>query len=290
MTAVVAEHQLYRAGEILFGSELRLSREFLEYLQPAGVKSAFRRRARETHPDLVAPGDQVAQRRHALLFHDVKQAYDQLLAYLDAREKGYRLPCGPGTRPAPPRPASTAQTSRTAGATTNGKRYNGAGAGNGRTRTNGCRYNGGGNSWQQRMERRYQGPMPQRPLLFGHFLYYAGVISWRQVIQALVWQRQQRPRIGELGRRLGWLSDADIHRVLESRLPLRPFGEEAVRLGLLDEGRLRILVWQQRRLQRRFGDYFVEHAILSGPQIEILAARHRQHNRQCSRLRQGGAC
>ncbi len=289
MTAVVAEHQLYRACEILFGSELRLSREFLEYLQPAGVKSAFRRRARETHPDTAAAGDQEAQQRCSVLFHDVKQAYEDLLAYLDAREKGYRL-CGPGNNGHSRGPAWAAAEPGD-GAThrhrpeRNGKGHAWSGGSARRFRR------AGEKGWQERLQRRYQGPMPQRPLLFGHFLYYAGEVSWRQVIQALVWQRQQRPRLGELGRRLGWLSEADILQVLDRRLPLRPFGEEAVRLGLLDEPRLRVLVWQQRRLQRRFGDYFVEHAILSGPRVETLAARHRQHNLRYARTRQqSGSC
>ncbi len=290
MTAVVAEHQLYRACEILFGSELRLSREFLEYLQPAGVKSAFRRRARETHPDTAAAGGQAGRQECSLLFHDVRQAYEDLLAYLDAREKGYRLCGAPGNGRAAGAPQAAAGRNGRAersrqhtdrSATSRGWNTN-------RTHRAWC---SGEKAWQERLQQRYQGPMPQRPLLFGHFLYYTGKVSWRQVIQALVWQRQQRPRLGELGRRLGWLSDADILQVLDRRLPLRPFGEEAVRLGVLDEARLRVLVWQQRRLQRRFGDYFVEHAILSGPQVEILASRHRQHNLRYGRTRQrGGNC
>jgi hypothetical protein len=46
--------ELYHACRILFGTELQCSPEFLDYLQISGVKSAFRRRAMETHPDRLS--------------------------------------------------------------------------------------------------------------------------------------------------------------------------------------------------------------------------------------------
>ena len=51
MAGVAAEQELYRACRIIFGPDLTVSREFLEYIQSSGVKSAFRKKAMETHPD-----------------------------------------------------------------------------------------------------------------------------------------------------------------------------------------------------------------------------------------------
>ena len=89
MPAVVAETELFRACEILFGLELNLSREFLEYLQHAGVRSAYRKKARETHPDLAINKSEQEKKALAQVFLSVQEAYENLKAYLDARDRGY---------------------------------------------------------------------------------------------------------------------------------------------------------------------------------------------------------
>ena len=43
-------------------------------------------------------------------------------------------------------------------------------------------------------------PIPDRPLRFGQFLYYAGLIDWHTMIDAITWQLNVRPKIGEIGR------------------------------------------------------------------------------------------
>ena len=40
------------ACKILFGAEVRVSSDFLNYIKPSGLKTAYRRRALETHPDV----------------------------------------------------------------------------------------------------------------------------------------------------------------------------------------------------------------------------------------------
>lgn len=101
MTGVAAEQELYRACRIIFGSDLTVSREFLEYIQFSGVKSAFRKKAMETHPDRLTGHDELAIKRSARMFHSVQQAYEKLMQYLEAREKGFRFhdsgPSSPGT-------------------------------------------------------------------------------------------------------------------------------------------------------------------------------------------------
>ena len=43
--------QFLRSCRILFGPEVQITPQFLGYLQPAGVKTAYRKLAMETHPD-----------------------------------------------------------------------------------------------------------------------------------------------------------------------------------------------------------------------------------------------
>ncbi|MFH1019868.1 MAG: DnaJ domain-containing protein, partial [Pseudomonadota bacterium] len=92
MESVAAEKELFRSCEVIFGPELAISREFLDYLQLSGIKSAYRKRAMETHPDRAALQNDQVQRQHHELFHSVQEAYENLITFLDAKEKGYCLP------------------------------------------------------------------------------------------------------------------------------------------------------------------------------------------------------
>ncbi|MFH7319647.1 molecular chaperone DnaJ [Desulfurivibrio sp. D14AmB] len=281
MSLMVAEQDLYRACEVIFGSKLDLSSDFLQYLQLSGVKSAYRQRALETHPDrFLAQADADEQQRSGLLFHDVQRAYENLVNYLQAREQGLILPsprrAGNGSRRPHP------------------KAYSPNGAGGRRTKTGfkaGEEQRGkkqqpkesafGGCFWN--LGELYQGPLPNRRLLLGHFLYYSGITSWRTIVQALIWQRSNRPKIGEISRRFGLLDDAAIEMVLKSRQGLQPFGQSALKLGLLDESQLRLLIQVQQRMQRKFGEYFVEHGLLQPRQLARLLQEYHEHNNRLAR-------
>ncbi|MDF1614208.1 J domain-containing protein [Desulfurivibrio dismutans] len=280
MTLMVAEKDLYRACEVIFGPELDISRDFLEYLQLSGVKCAYRKRALETHPDrFVATGNLPPEQNNSLLFHDVQQAYESLRQYLEAREKGLKLP---GSEPI----ATTGGRSRGAAYRSKTYRYTHRGAnstGQTRTRTEtrgfqGQDHNSGTIHPFWSIDQLYRGPLPNRRLLLGHFLYYSGVASWRNIVQALAWQRSQRPRIGEISRRYGLLNDRQIATILQQRQINRRFGETARAMGLLTEPQLRLLIQAQNRLQRKFGEYFVTEKILTSEKLSRLLAAYHRHN------------
>lgn len=287
MSAVIAEHELFDSCRVLFGAELNVTRGFLEYLQRPGIKSAYRKKALATHPDILASQGDEAKANSADLFRMVQQAYENLSTYLDARENGFRFPRPVAVRPqpkaAPPkpqaRPAPRPQTSAWSGADPANRQANKAQASNfagqnGRPRS----------AWQT--SQAWSAPvLPARKLLFGHYLYYAGVTNWQTIVKALVWQRTGRPRLGEIGRRFGWLTEQDILFVLKNRKLSQSFGASAVALGLLTANQLRLLLFQQNKLQKKFGDYFVQHNILSPIQINELASQFNRHNTLCSRQR-----
>ena len=91
MPVVVSEQGLFQACQTLFGIDNNVSREFLEYLQLPGIKSAYRKKAFETHPDRAALSGGEAEEQNAELFRAIQQAYEDLTNYLDAREKGFRF-------------------------------------------------------------------------------------------------------------------------------------------------------------------------------------------------------
>ena len=276
---VVAEHELYRACQIIFGPELNVSREFLEYLQWPGIKSAYRKRALETHPDLVASRGEQIQLFHTNLFQNIQEAYENLTCYLEARDKGYRFPPDPQRdfrrHGSEGRSRQNSTSVKTKGAADPSRRQTRAGA-TGRQadrqkpQTNADTY--------RSTEKFYQGSIPDHKLLFGHYLYYSGITTWRTIIQALIWQRTGRPRLGEIGRRFGMINEEDIQLVLKYRTVLQPFGESAVRLGLLSERQLKMLIFHQKCLQKKFGEFFVEKRIFNPVRLTQLLEKHKAHN------------
>lgn len=280
MTAVAAERELYQACRVIFGSELTVSREFLEYLQMSGVKSAFRRRVFETHPDRLNGQSELVRKRFAQQFHTVKQAYEQLTAYVYARDKGFRFQ---GARPhaggRPPscwseRPrkerwaAKKAPTSAFTGRTRHQAHRKYHSSQTGPTR----------NSFST--TKHHRGVLPERHLLFGHYLYYSGLVSWQKLIQALIWQRSHKIRIGEVAVRRGWLTNEEVFSLLRAKDPANslPFGQQAVRKGLLSRTQLAVLLAQQKRQQKRLGSFFVEKKLFSHQQLSHLLVRFHRHN------------
>lgn len=277
MSFVIAEHELYRSCEILFGLEPKINRDFLEYLQASGVKTAYRKKARETHPDMMpANGDYNPE-----LFRAVQEAYENLSAYLKAREKGFRFHPFSSTiakKSQQPFDASKrdTQTARSHDKTTADRYASKRGF---QKQSNGSKRPVNGKSqfnWQT--DSLYKGPIPQRKLLFGHFLYYSGLINWKNIVQALVWQRNQRPRIGEIACRFGWLTEKEVFYILKNRAFMRPFGKAALDLGLLTKGQLKIIVLHQKRLQKKIGNYFTEKNILTRAQLRELVDKYHAHN------------
>ncbi len=265
MNHSASHSELYHACRILFGPELQCSHEFLDYLQISGVKSAFRRRAMETHPDKLYTNKHAGSGLDGSPFHLVRAAYENLLGFLRDKENTYApawveqdrfRPTSPhySSHPRPIRAIVLPEEvhSRTGLATT---------------------------------EHYYDGALPERVLLFGHFLYYSGLANWRTVARILTWQRTERPRLGELGLRHGLLEREDIALILRRRRPPRPFGQTARGLGLLDEEQLRLLLARQLRLQKKFGTILLEKKLLKDYELEELLQRFRGHNRSVANRR-----
>lgn len=277
MSFVIAEHELYRSCEILFGLEPNINRDFLEYLQASGVKNAYREKARETHPDMVfANGDYNPD-----LFRTVQEAYENLSAYLKAREKGFRFPALSAAITRRSRKSFRPPNQNVHARRNHSETHPKNGVSGKRFQKKSNRFKrpvNGKNSFNWQTDSLYKGPIPRRVLLFGHFLYYSGIINWRNIIQALVWQRNHRPRVGEIACRFGWLTEEEVLHILKNRTLMRPFGKAALDLGLLTKGQLNIVVLHQKRLQKKIGKYFTEKNILTPAQLDELVDKYHAHN------------
>lgn len=101
MSILVAEQELYRSCRILFGSELEVGGDFLNYLRHSGLKKAYRLKARQTHPDLAVVNQALVGSGCLTDFAAVQQAYENLCGFLDRRDLGGRFSAVP-PRPEPP--------------------------------------------------------------------------------------------------------------------------------------------------------------------------------------------
>ncbi len=267
MSASNPQRELFRSCAILFGSELHISDDFLDYLQISGIKTAFRKRAMETHPDRHAGKNPAVLQENTEHFYTVLQAYENLLDFLREKETLLQPPGGQRTSAT----TATAPSRREANAEPAQRRQRPIKPIIPADES----YRDGGFS---STERYYVGALPERRLLFGHFLYYSGLANWRTIARVLTWQRTERPRIGELGRRFGMFDQEDIRTIMHFKKPFSPFGQTARMLGLLSEQQLRVLIFQQKRLQKKFGTILLEKNLLNDYELQQLLYQFECHN------------
>lgn len=236
----ISESEIFHACRVLFGSDLHLNREFLNYLQPSGARTAYHQKAKTTHPDRFVSSCSRIKARQEKLFQSLNQAHEIVQNYLKQRN------------------VTSGKVDSRARASQYSRPY--------------------AQRSTQGANRFYQGPLPARPLQFGQFLYYRGLIPYVAVISAITWQRQQRPAMGEIARRWRWLSEQDISRILKLRSGFSRFGERAERLGLLKPLQVRTLLLHQRTHQKQIGRYFIDHNYITESTLERLLSELSEHN------------
>jgi len=252
VSVVFKENEIFDACRVLFGPDIHLSHEFLDYLQSSGARSAYRQRAKEVHPDLVNGEDEALRKKHAQLFHQLAEAFEIVTGFLATR-----VIAPPKPRPSPPR-----------------RQPNSAASEDSRTQ----------HKARSREDRSgyYRGAIPARSMEIGLYLYYCGAVSYRDLMAALLWQRKQRPSVGSIARRWGWLSAEEVQSVLLGTQVGR-FGARAVDMDLLTPFQVQTLLYFQRCRQQRLGDFFIEQKILSAEQMDRLAEELDEHNRRFRR-------
>jgi len=124
--------------------------------------------------------------------------------------------------------------------------------------------------------------LPRRRLRFAEFLYYSGRVPWTAFVDALVWQRAQRPALGRIAVQFGFLTPEEVMEVLERRrldaAQQTPFGEYALAHGYVTPFQLLAMLGQQLRLQRRIGEFFVERGHIVEDDVNEIRARLMRHN------------
>ncbi len=254
--AVFAETELLDACRVLFSAEVQINRAFLHYIQPGGVKSAYRQKAKETHPDRFVGADSQQHEQQTELFRHVSQAYQLLDSFSNADQRIIHAPADWRT--------SYASKSTSTDNCRNGSQYANSNPYGSADASSNC-----GDSPYE---------LPKRHLETGLYLYYRGVITYAEMIEALVWQRRQRPILGSIAESWGWLKTADVQRINRFHGKRGRFGARAVNLGYLTPFQVQVLLRHQRHAQQLFGQYFVESGRLSLGEIEAYVREQQRHN------------
>jgi hypothetical protein len=251
------QSEVLAAFRLLFSPETEFNLRSIDSVQHAQLKTAYRKKALRTHPDRYASEGEEVQRIYSERFIQVSQAYDTLSHYLTLREQGWRWKpvASDQVERAERKPQPAQRQTCAASKTCQSKRPE---------------REGPGSLWQRGIPRRY--------LRFAEFLYFSRVISWRNLVNAIVWQRRQRPRIGEIAQKWRWISGSQIEAAVKDRRVGERIGEVLLRHKLLTPFGLGVLLRQQQRIQKPIGLYFVRHGLMSEWEVGRHLHKQRMHN------------
>lgn len=136
---------------------------------------------------------------------------------------------------------------------------------------------------------RWCGDLPRRRLMFAEFLYYSGAVSWRDFVEALVWQTRSRPMFGRLAVERGYLERDDICRIILERPRHERFGEYAVRAGYMQEVERLIVLAMQSAQSQPIGQYFLERGLIANDTLKTSLRRQVLHNALYASRRPAGS-
>jgi len=131
----------------------------------------------------------------------------------------------------------------------------------------------------------WQADIPRSTLLLGQFLYYAGLVTFNEMVSAITWQRQQRPNFGKIAKMWNYLSGSQVEMIISSRKPGEKFGEAALRMKYLSLFQRNAVIGFQKWLQRPIGEYFQDIGILKEAEIVYLIGLLKKHNRNVERMK-----
>jgi len=184
---MAASNDVIKAMSILFGDEFFCSENTLQYIQPSGIKKAFRSKALLYHPDHASKATET-EVKQVVAFHELQDAYQLLM---DLKQK--KICIQQQVRQSTPNHSHPTARSRNVKKSPRPQ--------------------------QKRADRDffYSGKnLPHATLRIGEFLYYSGRISWHTLIDAIVEQRRCGNRLfGEYFIKQNILTRAELMRTLQ---------------------------------------------------------------------------
>ncbi len=233
--------ELIFAYKILFPEEYRLSLDHISSLKLSKLKSVYRKKALETHPDrafLLGLNEDTLSHR----FKELTLSYHNLYSFLDNNPR--QIIILPERHPVVDKKKDFDH-----------------------------------NPGPRVKEFLKADQISKDRLLFGQLLFDSGLISISTLLNALQWQRQQRPRYGEIARQWDILSTDEIIKILRTVKFKEKFGEGALRLGYLNPFQHKAIMFKQRNLQSPIGEYFLSRGFINAEELKIILEQQRYYYR-----------
>ncbi len=268
---------ILKAYRLLFATRHAVTPELLTRLQSSTVHKAYKKMAMDSHPDRACHLG-VSRAILESRFKEVNKAYTLLSDYVENR------PASGFIRPASSR-KNAWQGAR------NGRNHYNAGGGDrqqtgrshdGKPTDSVSREHSGETGRQSRGEGAHF--LPGEELMLGQFLFYSGKITLNTLVEAIIWQRKQRPSFGRIAMEWRILKQQDILDILKERLPREKIGDCAHRLGYLNNIQYKAILLKQRNLQKPIGSFFITRGILTETEMQAMNQRLMQHNRRIREL------
>ncbi len=128
---------------------------------------------------------------------------------------------------------------------------------------------------------------PDHELLFGQFLFYSGLVSLNTLLDAIHWQRKQRPSFGEIAMEMNLLHPDDIGKILRNKNNGERFGDCAVRFGIINSFQFRSILEKQQKSHFQIGQYFIRKRILTPDNINASYKLQNEHNSRVKKIKSG---
>lgn len=298
------ENEILDAFVLLFNPECGVSLDSIKSIKPLEIKIAYRRKALESHPDR-AHFIGKSERELSELFTKVTKAYEKLCEHSKddwivlknispsrfagsifsykkeskpekqetREEKKYYSQYSAYQKEEPK--TSWSRQSNQSWQNNNNKEKSSGSASNTFNQNNTRENTGSANTGTCL---KFKWGIPNSELLFGQFLYYSGIITWEELIKAIIWQRNQRPLFGQIAQSWNILSRDEVHQIIKEKKHKDKIGEYALKNGYINAFEQRAIIGKQKRMQYPIGQYFCTVGKLTADEIKIAVEKHRQHN------------
>ncbi len=120
--------------------------------------------------------------------------------------------------------------------------------------------------------------LPKLKLRLCRYLYYKGIINYKTIINALVWQLQNRPKVGEIAVMNKFIKLDKILKIIRNRKIGEKFCEAAVRLNYLNTHHVSHIIKIQNSYNAPIGKYFLENKLLTRNQLHSILLELKKHN------------
>lgn len=120
--------------------------------------------------------------------------------------------------------------------------------------------------------------VPKYKLRLCRFLYYKGLINYKTIINAIIWQLRNRPKVGDIALKEKYVTFEKILEIIKNRKIGEKFCETAVRLNFLQEQQVKHIFSIQRSYNKPIGQYFLEKKILTRQELNSTLLELKHHN------------